>query len=78
MAPYLAGAARAGLSVTWKIVLIVELIGRPNGVGFELNLFFQTFEVAGIIAYGLVFSLVMLAVETLLLQRLERRANAWR
>jgi len=78
MAPYLAAAARAGLSVTWKIVLIVELIGRPNGVGFELNLFFQNFDVAGIIAYGLVFSLVMLAAEWMLLQPLERRANAWR
>jgi NitT/TauT family transport system permease protein len=78
MAPYLAAAARAGLSVTWKIVLIVELIGRPNGVGFELNLFFQTFDVAGIMAYGLVFSLLMLAAENLLLQPMERRANAWR
>jgi len=78
MAPYLAAAARAGLSVTWKIVLIVELIGRPNGVGFELNLLFQNFDVAGIIAYGLAFSLVMLAAEAVLLQRLERRANAWR
>jgi NitT/TauT family transport system permease protein len=78
MAPFLAAAARAGLSVTWKIVLIVELIGRPNGVGFELNLFFQTFDVAGIMAYGLVFSLVMLAAEWVLLQPLERRANAWR
>ncbi len=78
MAPYLAAAARAGLSVTWKIVLIVELIGRPNGVGFELNLFFQTFDVAGIIAYGLVFSLIMLAAETFLLQPVEKRANAWR
>jgi len=78
MAPYLAAAARGGLSVTWKIVLIVELIGRPDGVGFELNLLFQTFDVAGIIAYGLVFATVMLALETLVLQRLERRANAWR
>jgi NitT/TauT family transport system permease protein len=78
MAPYLAAAARSGLSVTWKIVLIVELIGRPDGVGFELNLLFQTFDVAGIIAYGLVFALVMLGLETLVLQKLERRANAWR
>ncbi len=78
MAPYLAAAARGGLSVTWKIVLIVELIGRPNGVGFQLNLFFQTFDVAGIISYGLSFSAIMLAVEAFLLQPLERRANAWR
>ncbi len=78
LAPYLAAAARAGLSVTWKIVLIVELIGRPNGVGFELNFCFQNFDVAGIVAYGLVFALIMLAAEILLLQPLERRANAWR
>jgi NitT/TauT family transport system permease protein len=78
LAPYIAAAARAGLSVTWKIVLIVELIGRPNGIGFELNLFFQNFDVAGIMAYGLVFSALMLAVEILLLQPLERRVNAWR
>jgi NitT/TauT family transport system permease protein len=78
LAPYIAAAARAGLSVTWKIVLIVELIGRPNGVGFELNLFFQNFDVAGIMAYGLVFSALMLAVEVILLQPAERRVNAWR
>ncbi len=78
MAPYLVAAARGGLSVTWKIVLIVELLGRPNGVGFELNLLFQSFDVAGILAYGLVFALVMLGLETLLMQPLERRASAWR
>ncbi len=78
MAPYLAAAARSGLSVTWKIVLIVELLGRPNGVGFELNLLFQSFDVTGIIAYGLVFALVMLGFETLFLQPAERRASAWR
>src|SRR5437870_4306498 len=31
LAPYLAAAARSGLSLVWKIVLIVELLGRPNG-----------------------------------------------
>jgi NitT/TauT family transport system permease protein len=78
MAPYLAAAARGGLSVTWKIVLSVELIGRPNGVGFELNVLFQSFDVAGIIAYGLVFALLMLGLESLVLRPLEQRANAWR
>ena len=37
LAPYLAAAARSGLSLVWKIVLIVELLGRPNGVGFEIG-----------------------------------------
>jgi len=78
MAPYLAAAARGGLSVTWKIVLIVELIGRPDGVGVALNLFFQNFDVAGIMAYGLVFAAIMLVLEAFVLQPIERRVNAWR
>ena len=76
--PYLAAAGRSGLSITWKIVLVVELLGRPNGVGFALNLYFQDFDVAAILAYGVVFAGLMLAVESALLQPLERRANAWR
>jgi NitT/TauT family transport system permease protein len=78
LAPYLAGAGRAGLSITWKIVLIVELLGRPDGVGFALNLYFQSFNVAGIIAYGLTFAAIMLCAEAIVLQPWERRANAWR
>ena len=41
LAPYLAAAARSGLSLVWKIVLIVELLGRPNGVGFEIGVAFS-------------------------------------
>src|ERR1700737_3637096 len=66
LAPYLAAAARSGLSLVWKIVLIVELLGRPNGVGFEIGVAFQLFDVTRILAYALAFVAVMLAVETLL------------
>jgi NitT/TauT family transport system permease protein len=76
--PYLAASARSGLSITWKIVLVVELLGRPNGVGFVLNLYFQNFDVAGILAYGLAFAGIMLVIETTVLQPWERRANGWR
>jgi NitT/TauT family transport system permease protein len=76
--PYLAGAARSGLSITWKIVLVVELLGRPNGVGYALNLYFQNFNVTGILAYGLAFAGMMLLVEATVLQPLEGRVNAWR
>ncbi len=76
--PYLAAAGRSGLSITWKIVLVVELLGRPNGVGYVLNLLFQNFNVTGVLAYGLSFAGLMLLVEAALLQPLERRANAWR
>ena len=76
--PYLAAAGRSGLSITWKIVLVVELLGRPNGVGYALNLYFQNFDVTGILAYGLTFAGMMLLVEAVVLQPLERRASGWR
>jgi NitT/TauT family transport system permease protein len=76
--PFVAASARSGLSITWKIVLVVELLGRPNGVGFVLNLYFQNFDVAGILAYGLTFAAIMLVVEAGLLQPWERHTSAWR
>ena len=78
LAPYLAAAACSGLSLVWKIVLIVELLGRPNGVGFEIGVAFQLFDVTRILAYALAFVAVMLAVETLLVQPLERHIARWR
>ena len=57
---------------------MVELLGRPNGVGYVLNLYFQNFNVTGILAYGLAFAGLMLLVEGAILQPLERRASGWR
>jgi NitT/TauT family transport system permease protein len=78
LAPYLAGAARSGLSLVWKIVLVVELLGRPNGVGFQIGIAFQLFDVTRILAYALSFTAVVLAIETFLVQPFERRVSRWR
>jgi len=78
LAPYLAAAARSGLSLVWKIVLIVELLGRPNGVGFEIGVAFQLFDVTRILAYALAFVAVIMAIEMALVQPIERRASRWR
>jgi NitT/TauT family transport system permease protein len=78
LAPYLAAAARSGLSLVWKIVLVVELLGRPNGVGFEIGIAFQLFDVTRILAYALSFTAVVLIIETILVQPFERHAARWR
>lgn len=76
--PYIMASARSGLALIWKIVLVVELLGRSNGIGFQLNIFFQFFDITGIVAYTVVFAAVVLLVEALLMRPLERRLNAWR
>lgn len=76
--PSLMTSARTGLSLIWKIVLVVELLGRSDGVGFKLGVLFQFFDMTGILAYSLAFVAVVFLVELVLVQPLERRATAWR
>lgn len=78
LAPFLTGAARSGLAVIWKIVLVVEFLGRSNGIGFQIHMFFQLFNVTMVLVYALSFILVMLAVEWLFLQPAEIRVRRWR
>lgn len=78
LAPFLAAAARNGLATIWKIVLVVEFLGRPDGVGFQVQLYFQLFDVAHVLVYALSFTAVMLAIEYAFLQPWERAANRWR
>jgi len=76
--PYLMAAARSGLALIWKIVLVVELLGRSNGVGFQLGTLFQFFDITGILAYTLAFAGVILLLEGAIIRPLERRMTGWR
>ncbi|WP_445158305.1 ABC transporter permease [Halomonas sp. E14] len=76
--PYLMAATRGGLALIWKIVLVVELLGRSDGVGFQLHLAFQVFDVAALLAYSFAFIGVVQLIELVVLQPLERRASRWR
>ncbi|MEM8789282.1 MAG: ABC transporter permease [Pseudomonadota bacterium] len=76
--PYIASSTRNGLAIIWKIVLVVEFLGRGNGVGFQIHLYFQLFETGYVLAYALSFVAVMLVVEYGLLQAWESRATRWR
>ena len=78
LAPYLSTAARNGLAIIWKIVLVVEFLGRSNGVGFQVHLYFQLFETGYVLAYSLSFIALMLLIEYALVQPFERRTRAWR
>lgn len=78
LAPFMAGAARSGIAVIWKIVLVVEFLGRSSGIGFQIHFYFQLFDVAMVLVYALSFIGVMLLVEALILQPAERRVRRWR
>ena len=76
--PYMLTAARTGLSLIWKIVLVFEVLGSDGGVGFRIGVFFQNFDIEGILAYTLAFMTVVIAFEYLVMRRLEARILGWR
>jgi len=78
LSPYLFASVRSGLALIWKIVLVVELLGRSNGIGFQLSVFFQMFDVANILAYSIAFIVVVQIIEWLGLRPLETALNRWR
>ncbi|QQA42169.1 ABC transporter permease [Pelagovum pacificum] len=76
--PYLLTAARTGLSLIWKIVLVFEVLGSDGGVGFRIGIFFGFWDMAAILAYTLTFICVVFAVEYGAMRPLERRVLGWR
>lgn len=76
--PFVMAATRSGLALIWKIILVVELLGRSDGMGYQLHLFFQLFDVASILAYTIAFIAVIQAIELLILKPLDKKALRWR
>ena len=76
--PFVMAATRSGLALIWKIVLVVEMLGRSNGMGYQLHLFFQLFDVASILAYTIAFVTLIQAIELLILKPLDNKAQRWR
>lgn len=78
LAPFLAAAARNGLALVWKIVLFVELLGRPTGIGHAVHTAFQLYDLTAVIGWSLAFVIVVLVVEHAVMEPFERHASRWR
>ncbi|PHS72375.1 MAG: ABC transporter permease [Cycloclasticus sp.] len=76
--PYVMASARTGLALIWKIVLVVELLGRSDGMGYQIHLFFQLFDITSILAYTVSFIIVIQLIETTILKPLDRQAQRWK
>jgi len=76
--PFVMAATRSGLALIWKIILVVELLGRSDGMGYQIHLFFQLFDVASILAYTFAFIAVIQSIELLILKPLDKKALRWK
>ena len=76
--PYIMATTRLTISLVWKIVLVVELLGRSDGVGFQIAIFFQDFDITSIFAYSFAFIFIVILIEKMILNPIENRVKKWR
>lgn len=60
---FIASSMRKGMAIISKIVLAIELLGRSNGIGHQIHLHFQLFEIGCVMAYSPNFILFVLALQ---------------
>lgn len=76
--PFIMGTARGTLSLSWKMVVLGELVGRSSGVGYQISFYFQMFDMRGVLGYGLTMMALLAAIDLLVMGSIERRAFRWR
>ncbi|ANN65575.1 ABC transporter permease [Bordetella bronchialis] len=75
---FIISGCRVGFSIAWKVIVLVEIFGMSDGVGYQLNAQFSTQNVEGVLAWTIAFWAAMLLVEHGMFQLLEAHANRWR
>jgi NitT/TauT family transport system permease protein len=76
--PYIFSAFRYAFGVTWKIVALAETFGLKYGIGYMFFFWFGQFNMSQVLAWIVMFVVLMLVLEHGVFARLESRAFAWR
>jgi ABC-type nitrate/sulfonate/bicarbonate transport system permease component len=76
--PEFFSGTRYAFAICWKIVVLSEFISTENGLGFMIRMQLNSVNLTGVIAWTLVFTVVILLVEYGIFQQIEKRVFAWR
>ena len=75
---HILAAIRYGLGLAWKVVVVVEMFGFSNGVGYQVVRGFNVFSMKAVLAWTITFLVVMIVIEFGLIGWLERSVTRWR
>ena len=76
--PFCLAGARLGFALGWKVVVLSEMFGLSNGVGYMINRSFASYSMDDVLAWTVGFTLVMFGLEYGVMLPLERRLVRWR
>lgn len=78
LAPYVFNSIRFGFSIAWKVTVLTEVFASNKGIGFEMRVATQVFQLDKFFAWAFAFFAVALFLEKVVLQSFERRFFRWR
>lgn len=76
--PYIMASARFGLSLTWKMVIFVEQMGRSDGIGYNINHWYQMYNMEHVLSYAVFFIIIMLLFEFIIDKFIEPHLFKWK
>ena len=76
--PFFFASVRFGFAVAWKIVIIAEVFGAENGIGYMISYWYHMFNMRQVLAWVMVFTILMFILEYGVIRPIERAVLAWR
>lgn len=77
VAPALLAAARTSFAFAWKLIVLVEALTQPRGIGAQIYYSFRLLRPDHMISLALLFIIVLRATEAIVFTPLERRLLGW-
>ena len=77
LTPFIFSTTRMLFSLSWRIMLVVEIFGTQRGIGFAINSYFISQENNMLLAWTIPMLFLLFGLERLL-QRIETKKFAWR
>jgi NitT/TauT family transport system permease protein len=75
---HILAAIRYGLGLAWKVVVVVEMFGLSNGVGYQVVRGFNVFSMKAVLAWAISFLVVMIVIEFGIIGWVEKAVTRWR
>jgi ABC-type nitrate/sulfonate/bicarbonate transport system permease component len=78
MMEYIAAGFRSAVLAGWGAVLLVEWFGNDKGVGFRAHYWYDAHSFEGMMGWGLVMMIIILAFDRVVMDRVVRHFRSWR
>jgi NitT/TauT family transport system permease protein len=78
MTPYLWSAVKYGFGLSWKVGLVVEVLGISSGVGHRISVAYSILSLDLVFAWTLFFVLMAACIEAFVIDPLRKSTLHWR